>query len=67
MKDYSVTLRDINGKECVVSIGADCINDLVRAGWSLEQATEGVEQNAFANAIHHGEIDENCWIESYNH
>lgn len=67
MKDYSVTIRSTNGSACVVFITAACINDLIRAGWSLEQATEAVEQNAFSNAINRGEIkDDDCWIESYN-
>ena len=67
MKDYSVTIRS-RGLACVVFINAACINDLVRAGWSLEQATSEVEQNAFSNAINRGEIpdDPDCWIESYN-
>lgn len=67
VKDYSITLRDVNGKTCELFINADSINDLMRYGdVTLDQAIEAVEQNAGDNAIARGDIDANCWIESIN-
>ena len=65
IKDYAITLRDINGKECELFINADSIYDLLRHGdITLDQAIDAVEQNAGDNAIARGEIDADCWIES---
>lgn len=65
IKDYAITLRDINGKECELFINADNIYDLLRHGdCTLDQAVESVEQNAGHNAIASGEIDADCWIVS---
>lgn len=66
MKDYTVTLRDTTGKTCVVHIGGDAIVYQMEHGASESDAVEGIEQNAFANAIQRGEIGEDCWVESYN-
>ena len=67
VKDYSITLRDVNGKTCELFISADSINDLMRYGdVTLDQAIEAVEQNAGDNAIARGNIDADCWIESIN-
>jgi len=67
VKDYSITLRDVNGKTCELFINADSINDLMRYGdVTLDQAIEAVEQNAGDNAIARGDIDADCWIESIN-
>lgn len=69
MKDYSVTLRDSTGKTFEVGINADTIMSAIRRGDSESKsiAVYEVEQNAFANAIHNGDIGEDCWIESYNY
>jgi len=67
VKDYSITLRDVNGKTCELFINADSINDLMRYGdVTLDQAIEAVEQKAGDNAIARGDIDADCWIESIN-
>jgi hypothetical protein len=64
IKDYAITLRDSNGKECELFINADSIYDLLRHGdWTLDQAIESVEQRAGDNAIASGEIDADCWVE----
>jgi len=65
IKDYAITVRDINGKECELYINADSINELMRHGdFTLNQAIEAVEQNAGDNAIASGDIDADCWIVS---
>ena len=67
MKDYSVTLCDSTGKTFEVSINAECIAEQIRAGATESTAVYEVEQNAFANAIHNGDIGEDCWVEAYNY
>jgi hypothetical protein len=60
--DYAITVQDSTGRRVVLAINADCIRELVATGETLASATEGVESNAFWNAIDRGEIGADAHI-----
>lgn len=64
MKDYSIKLRDVHNKTCIIHINAACIIEQIKTGVNEHIAVENVERNALENAIARGDIDENCWEES---
>jgi hypothetical protein len=47
-------------------INGECINEQIRTGASETEAVEGVEGNAFHNAIYKGDIGADAWAESIN-
>ena len=62
MTDYSLTMKDGTGRTCELNINADSIAELVRDGYSADEAQEIVEGNAFQNAIARGEIGTDAWL-----
>ena len=64
--DYSITLQDSTGKTLEVAIDGASIDNEIRNGATEAASVEGVEQNAFANAIYNGNIGADCWIVSIN-
>ena len=65
-KDYSISLRDSTGKTYELFINGECINEQLRTGKSETEAVEGVETNAFNNAVSKGEIGADALIDSIN-
>jgi hypothetical protein len=65
-RDYTITLRDSTGKIYELFINGECINEQIRTGASETEAVEGVEGNAFHNAIYRGDIGADAWAESIN-
>lgn len=63
-KDYALHMKDSTGKTCTLYINGACIDDQIRAGASESEAVEGVESNAFHNAIYRGDIGADAWLES---
>ena len=63
-EDYAIILRDSTGKTCRLPINGDCINEQILKGVSEAEAVEGVESNAFHNAIHRGDIGADAWLDA---
>lgn len=59
--DYSITMQDKQGRTTQLFICGASIDEAVSTGVPDWQAREGVESNAFANAIARGEIGEDAW------
>jgi len=59
--DYSVWVRDGEGRTCCLHINGACIEELVAAGASLDIATEEIESIAFGNAIARNEIGSDAY------
>ena len=65
-RDYSITLQDSTGKTLEVAIDGASIDNEISSGATEAEAVEGVEQNAFANAIYNDNIGADCWVISTN-
>ena len=61
-KDYSITLEDVTGRTCELSIHGDCIDEAMERGYSLSEARESIENNKAQNAIAEGLIDYECFL-----
>lgn len=60
--DYSLKLQDSTGRTFELCINGASIDELVKGGMSEYEAIEGVQSNAFQNAIDAGEIGADAWI-----
>ena len=60
--DYSLKLQDGTGRVFDLSINGACIDEAIKAGATKNEAREGVESNAFWNAVYEGLIGEDAWI-----
>lgn len=60
--DYSLKMQDSAGRTVELFINGACIDEQIASGLTESEAREGVEGNAFANAIYRGEIGEDAWI-----
>ncbi len=56
VKDYAIVMRDSAGRQILLHITGDSVNEAIRDGGFRED----VESNAFANAIARGEIGEDA-------
>jgi hypothetical protein len=61
-KDYSLTLQDSSGRQTVLYINGDSIDQLGGDAY----AVECVEGNAFQTAIGRGEIGEDAYVININ-
>jgi hypothetical protein len=61
MRDYTITMQDSTGRQCVLYVNADSIAELQATGMTPAEARESVEGNTFANAIARGEIGADAW------
>lgn len=61
-KDYAIQLQDGQGRTFELCINGACIDERIAEGASESEAREGVEGNAFWNAVAAGEIGEDAWI-----
>jgi hypothetical protein len=59
--DYSVKMQDSAGRTCELYVNGASIDELTATGVPEYEAREGVESNAFENAIARGEIGEDAW------
>lgn len=60
--DYSLVMRDSAGREVSLPIASAELLEAVRHGASLYQATDGIESNAYRNAIARGLIGDDAWF-----
>jgi hypothetical protein len=60
--DYSIKMTDRTCRVAVICINGASIDEQVADGYSLSEAVENVEGNAFQNAIARGEINDDAWI-----
>jgi hypothetical protein len=61
-KDYAVQMIDSTGRKVTLCINGDSVNEMVRDGYSVEDAKQSQEDNAFQNAIARGEIGKDAYI-----
>ena len=62
VKDYSLTMKDGQGRTVELFINGDSINEAVASGMSEDHAREEIESNAFGRAIFNREIGEDAWL-----
>lgn len=60
--DYSIKMQDSQGHTTELFIAGASIDEVIASGVPEYEAREGVEGNAFANAIYRGEIGADAWI-----
>lgn len=60
--DYSLKLQDGTGRTFELSINGACIDEVIATGVPEYEAIEGVQNNAFWNAVAEGLIGEDAWI-----
>lgn len=60
--DYSLKMQDGTGRTTELFINGACIDEVIATGVPEYEAIEGVQNNAFWNAVDRGEIGEDAWI-----
>jgi len=60
--DYTITMQDRAGCYVVLSINGASLDELIRGGYSMVDATECLESNAFGAAIDNHQIGADAWL-----